>query len=335
MNLFYTINNAYAPQLGTAICSVCENNRQVDSICFYIGVQNVSEENQHCLKELTEKYGREISFIPITNLRESIGFDYDTTAWNEIVLARLLVDKLLPEDVERVLYLDGDTIVLNSLEELWKTDMRGKPLGACIEPTVNHKRKKELGLQNLPYYNSGVLLIDLTLWREQKIGERILKYYQEHDGRLFAPDQDAINGALEGEIHMLSPRYNYFNAFWYYPYKTLVRIQKPIPFVSEKEFKQIQESPCIIHFLGEDRPWREGNTHRYSEDYLKYLSMTPWKNTPLEEGWELYFKFYGAYWKWLKPLPMLQYRIMDVLIPWVLKRRAKRNNNNSNTVKML
>lgn len=333
MNLFYTINDKYVPQLGAAICSVCENNREADSLHFYIGALDVSEESQRLLTELTESYSRDISFIPIWNLRQQLDFEFDTTAWNEVVLARLLVDHLLPREVDRVLYMDGDTIVLESLENLWDTDMQGRVLGACVEPTANHKRKKELGLETLPYYNSGVLLMDLSLWRKQKTEERILKYYQAHGGRLFAPDQDAINGALAGEIYTLSPKYNWFNVFWYYPYKTLVQMQKPVPFITEDEFRKIKGSPCIIHYLGEDRPWRKGNTHRYAKEYQHYLSMTSWKNMPVEEGWETYFFFYGAFWKILKPFPMLQYRIMDVLIPWVLKKREKQRKRSQTMIK--
>ena len=324
MNLFYTINNKYVPQLGAAICSVCENNRATDEIHFYIGAQDITPENQHLLSELTKRYDRLITFIAIKDIREQLGFEFDSSGWNEIVVARLLIDRLLPVDVHRVLYLDGDTIVRGSLKELWETDMKGNAIAASIEPTANYARKKALGLETLPYFNSGVLLYDLKTYREQHVANTILEYYKMKEGKLFAPDQDAINGALPGKITILSPKYNFCNIYWYYSYNSLVRISKPAPYLSKEIFEDAVNDPRIIHYLGEDRPWRKGNTHRYSADFHKYLAMTPWKDMPMEEGWETYFKLYGAYWKVLKPFPMLQYRIMDTLIPFVIKYRAKK-----------
>ena len=324
MNLFYTINDAFAPQLGAAICSVCENNKCSDEIRFFIGALNIKEENQALLRTIVDRYNREITFFPIDNLKDRLGFDFDTGGWNEVILARLLVGSLLPPDVERVIYLDGDTIVIGDLQALWETDMGGKPLGASIEPTANHARKASLGLSELPYFNSGVLLIDLKVWRQQNTAETIFKFYQKAGANLFAADQDAINGALAGNIFVLSPKYNYYNIFWYYPYKTLVKIEKPAPYISEDVFLSASSDPRIIHYLGEDRPWRKGNTHRYSAEYQRYLQMTPWKDTPMEEGWELYFKLYKAFWMVLKPFPMLQYHMIDKLIPLVMKHRKRK-----------
>ena len=321
MNMFYTVNDAFVPQLGSAICSVCENNRDADRIVFYIGDLHISAGHREQLTALTGDYGREIVFLPINNLRERLGFDFDTSGWNEVVLARLLTDRLLPEETERAIYLDGDTIVCGSLKELWETDLQGKTIGAVEEPTANHRRKKALGLEGKPYYNAGVMLIDLKRWKERKIAERVLAFYKANEGRLFANDQDAINGAVPEEILPLSPKFNYYNIFWHYKWESLVRISKPAPYLPRETLEQAGRDPRIIHYLGEERPWRRGNRHRYRADYRKYLEMTPWKDAPEETGWETYFRFYDAFWTILKPFPMLQYRIIDALIPFVLNRR--------------
>ena len=324
MNLFYTVNDAFVPQLGAAVCSVCENNRDAEEIRFFVGDMEITETHRSQLRELAERYGREISFLPIDHLKERMGFDFDTLGWSEVVVARLLADELLPADVHRVIYLDGDTIVRGSLRELWETDLGGKPMAASVEPTANRGRKKDLGLETEPYFNSGVLLLDLDVWKETRATRRVLDFYRARGGRLFAPDQDALNGALAGEIRVLSPRYNFCNIYWYYPYRVLKKLEEPAPYISEEEFREAAADPVIIHYLGEDRPWRKGNTHRYTGDYQKYLAMTPWKDTPMEEGWELYFRCYKAFWTVLKPFPLLQYHIIDGLIPLVMKHRKKK-----------
>ena len=324
MNLFYTVNDAFVPQLGTAVTSVCENNRDAEEIRFYVGSLGIQPENISRLTELVGRYGREIVFLPIGGLKERLGFDFDTFGWNEVVLARLLVDRLLPETVHRVIYLDGDTIAVGSLRELWETDLQGNTLGASVEPTANRGRKRDLGLEGKPYYNAGVLLIDLDRWKARKAAERVLEFYRAHGGRLFANDQDAINGSLSEEILTLSPKWNFYNIFWYYSYDALVRISRPAPYLSREVFEDAARDPRIIHYLGEDRPWRQGNTHRYTEDFEKYLAMTPWKDWPKETGWETYFRCYGAFWRVLRPFPLLQYHIIDSLIPVVMKARKRK-----------
>ena len=323
MNIFYTINDGFVPQVGAGICSVCENNRQVKEIVFYVGAMEVSEEHQGQLTELAERYGREIRFIPIDHLTERLGFDFDTLGWNEVVVARLLMGRLLPEEFERVLYLDGDTIVIGDLEPLWETDLGGCVMGACAEPTANRERKKELGLEGKPYYNSGVLLVDLKRWREEKAAEKVLAFYRERGGKLFAPDQDALNGGLAGEIMTLPPKYNFYNIYWYYPYETLVKIYQPAEYMGEEEFRESAEKPVVVHFLGEDRPWRKGSRHRYREEFWKYLRMTPWGDMAEEEGWEKVLKGYYLFWGVLRPFPMVQYRIIDKMIPGFMKYRKR------------
>ena len=322
MNIFWTVDDHFVPQLAAGICSVCENNRFANEIHLWVADFQISEDNKRKLTALAESYRREITFVRVGDLRSLIGFEFTVSGWRDVILTRLLIDKLLPQTVHRVLYLDGDTIVRGDLSELWNMDMEGHVIGASAEPTVNKNRRASLNLTDQCYYNSGVLLINLDAWRENRTGERILRYYAQKDGKLFAPDQDAINGALAGEILTLSPKYNFYNIFWYYPYRTLKKLQSPAEYVSREVFQDAIRNPVIIHYLGEERPWRKGNTHKYANDYFKYLSKTEWRDAPLETGWKLYFICFRLFHTVLKPFPMLRYKIIDSLIPAFMKFRA-------------
>lgn len=323
MNVFYTTNDAFVPQVATCMCSLFENNKNMPVISVYIASMGITDENKRKLLDFAQTYGRSVSFIEIEDLGAYIDFDFDTSGWNSIVLARLILDKLLPKDMDRVLYLDGDTLVRDDLSSLWGTDMGDYVIGASPEPTASLSRRESLEMGRAPYCNAGVLLIDLGKWRNEKTGQKILAYYKEKGGKLFANDQDAINGSLAGEIHILPPRYNYCNTFDFYPYRTLKKLSEPAPYISEKEYDDTKANPAIIHYLGEERPWRKGNTHRFAEEFQKYLHMTPWKDMPMEEGWEFYFRCFKAFNIFTKPFPMLRYRIIDSLIPAFMRRRAK------------
>lgn len=324
MNIVYTLNDKFVPQVATGICSICENN-STEKLTFYLIASGVSQKNQKQLKKFVAGYNQKIKIIEIDNIRQYLNFNFDTTGWNQIVLARLILDVLLPNNLTRVLYLDGDTIVRGGLTELYHTDMEDLVIGASVEPTASQSHKQRLGINGV-YYNAGVLLINLQKWREKKTGRRILDYYADHNGKLFANDQDAINGALHGEIYTLPPKYNYCNIYDQYPYRFLCKLVSPAQYFSEEKFKDSVKNPIIIHYLGEERPWRSGNQHRYRDDYKKYLAKTPWRNVPDESGWQTYYVFWNVFNKLTKPFPALRYNIITLLIPLILNLRAKSNN---------
>ena len=324
MNILYTLNDKFVPQVAAGICSVCENNKEIDNITFYLISKEISEENKQKLIDFGKSYNRDVIIKELGDIKQYFDFEFDTTGWNSIVLARLILDKFLPDTVDKVLYLDGDTIVRESLKELYDANIEDYVLAASIEPTVDYERKKDLGLEKYPYYNAGVLLINLKKWREEKVGKAILDFYKENDGKLFANDQDAINGTLAGKILTVSPTYNFYNIFYQYNYKFLKKLMKNVDYIDEKTYKEAVENPTIIHYLGEERPWRKGNKHKYKEDYLKYLQMTPWKSVEEELGWGVYFVFWYIFNFITKPFPMLRYKIINSLIPTFMKFRAKK-----------
>lgn len=323
MNILYTANDKFVPQIGAGICSICENNKEVKELSFYILSSGITKENRKKLSNFTNRYQRQLQIIEIGDIRKYINFDFDTLGWHPVILARLLMDKMLPENIERIIYLDGDTIVRSSLKDLWETNLKDSVIGACMEPTVNHQRLEKLGMTGLPYINSGVLLVDLKKWREEKIGDKIIAYYKKQRGRLLAGDQDSINGTLKDDIHILPLKYNYCNTYDFYTYKSLRKIVAPTPYFSKEEYLENINNPTIIHYLGEERPWREGNRHEYREDFWKYLRKTPWKDMPYEKGWKLYFFCFYTFNFFIKPFPFLRWKIIDYLIPQVMKLRAK------------
>ena len=326
MNILYTLNDLFVPQVAAGITSICENNKSMKTIRFYLMSAGITDENRNKLNKYIKKYGRSITYIELDHINNYFDFDFDTNGWNPIVLARLLLDKLLPKSMGKVLYLDGDTVVRGSLEELWNIDMKDHAIAASIEPTVDKKRKAELGMKNYPYYNAGVLLINLKKWREDSIGKKIIKYYEENNGNLFANDQDAINGSQKGKIYTLSPKYNFYNIFYQYPYRFLSKLCD-YEYVTYEVYKEAKENPIIIHYLGEERPWRVGNKHKYRDDYIKYLNMTPWKDQNMETGWKTYFVCWNIFNVITKPFPAIRYNIINKLIPVFMKVRAKQLKN--------
>lgn len=321
MNILYTLNDKFVPQVAAGIYSIIENNNDIVDIHFYLFSYGITDKNKAQLTKMVKELKRDITIIEIETLRKYFDFEFDTLGWNPVILARLALDKILPSNVDKIIYLDGDTIVRGSLKDFWDTNMGNSCLGACTEPTVDKERKESLGIEKR-YINSGVLLINLRLWRQEKIGEGIIQYYKDSGGKLFAPDQDAINGFLKDKIYKIPIKYNFSNTFTFYPYKTIKKLMGNDTDITLEEYNEAKENPIIIHYLGEERPWRKGNTHKYKKDFEYYLEKTYWKDMKFEDGWELYFLCWRIFNTFMKLTPMLRYNIINKLIPLFMKYRS-------------
>lgn len=324
VNVLYTFDNNYVQHAIASMVSICRTNSWDTALTFFVLADSLTKDNLKIVKSLEEEFPCKVEVAEINGFMSQFESGFDTKGWNEVIMARLLMGRFLPASVMKVLYLDGDTIVRNSLKELWNTDLGDNCLGAVVEPTVDRARMHTLGLERKPYFNSGILLVDLGLWRERHIEDKILALCAQEGDKLVAGDQDALNLVMNGEFQALSPTYNYSNSFYYYPYELLVDLEKPAHFIEAPEFRAIQESPTIIHYLGEDRPWRKGTTHRFALDYWENVRMSPFAPYAREEeGWELYFKAWGAFNALVKPFPRLRLQIIQSLIPPFLRFRTR------------
>lgn len=293
MNVVYASNDGYARHLGTSMYSLFDRNRDFDEVSVFVLTLGLSEDNQGKLRKIADQFGRELICLNLDDLRDRIGYEVDTGGFDISIMLRLFMGDMLPQQIDRVLYLDCDTVVLQSLKHLWKEDLRGNIIGAVMEPTIYPEVKSSIDLgADDPYYNSGVLLVDLKKWREQDIQKKLLEFWKSKDGKLFASDQDVLNGTLKGKIHTLMPRYNFFTNYRYFSYRELVRQGKTYKAVTPRELQIAKNHPFIIHYMGDERPWIAGNRNHYRKAYEQYLEKTPWTGTPKEAGKRCYMLVY-------------------------------------------
>lgn len=166
------------------------------------------------------------------------------------VYARLIIGELLPTSWNRVVYLDSDTITRHPLTDLWTTDLHGNLLGAVRDdytPTLGSPYGlpacQQHGLDpDLPYFNSGVMLIDLDLWRRTHAGDQAMHYLAQHgdDIRLF--DQDALNAVAAKRWQPLDTSWN-VTGYWRQPQRRTGR------------HHDILTRARIRHFAGHGKPW--------------------------------------------------------------------------------
>lgn len=292
MNVVYASNDNYARHLAVSMVSLLEHSIQVEKLDIYVLSVEMTDAVKNRLSRAAQGYGRQIRFVELGDLRLRFSYEIDTRGFDISALSRLFIGEVLP-GLDRVLYLDCDTVVLQSLERLWHTDLKENILGMVMEPTIYPCIKHQIGLlPKEPYYNSGVLLIDLKQWRSQKAQDRLLDFYRVMDGALFACDQDTINGALKGSIRTLSPKYNFFTNYRYFPYRELVSLSPAYKRVPKAVFQAAKRHPAIVHYMGDERPWIAGNWNHYRAAYEYYLKKTPWRDSSKEEGKRLYMLAY-------------------------------------------
>ena len=182
--------------------------------------------------------------------------------------ARLLIGDLLPPELERVLYLDGDILVRGDIRELWTTDLRGRTAGAVVD-LPRYPFNLKLGLpSDAPYFNAGVLLIDLQRWRQLRVGERSLAFAREHGESLTWSDQCALNLVLHGDWIVL-------DRVWNFQSLDVARIVNGHMRFGKVDHARLAAAR-LVHFNGRSKPWHYLNDHPLKSEYLRYRTRTPW-----------------------------------------------------------
>ena len=260
MNVVYVSNEAYAQHFAVSLASLCDCNPDEEELGIYLLDTGILPETAEKLKELAADFGRILTLIPCRNLEERFPERPDTGRFDLSTLGRFFLGELLPEDVKRVLYLDCDTVVQKSLHRMYKSELGGKLLAMAEEPTIYHEVKAYLGiLPEEPYFNAGVMLVDLARWRDEEIGKQLLAYYTEIAPHCLFQDQDAINGLLRGRIAALHPKYNFITNYYYFSYAALEVFSPAYRKIGERRFRTAKRSPAIVHYAGDERPWRQGD----------------------------------------------------------------------------
>jgi lipopolysaccharide biosynthesis glycosyltransferase len=194
---------------------------------------------------------------------------------------RILIPELLPEVVEKVIYLDCDLIVLGNLKEIWNIDIKSSYLLAAQDTGIQYV-SAENGLVNyreldIPpetkYFNSGVLVINLQQWRQDEICWQVISYIEKNLSSIRWHDQDALNAVLFGHWQELPPWWNQIPAI--YDFQSWQ--ESPFP---QDVYERTVHQPDIVHFATGQKPWNSFD-HRDAELFYQYLDRTAW------QGWRL------------------------------------------------
>lgn len=208
---------------------------------------------------------------------------------------RLMAARLLPDSIDKVIYLDSDVLVVDDLSQMWELDLddyyclaatdiacpyvdarevdnpefqRAKPYLATISPIVNWK---DLGIDgDANYFNSGVMVLNLEKWRRENVEQRLFDCLRQNSKFVWCWDQYALNVVFAGKWGELPLKWNQGAHVFEYP------DQQHSP-VCIDSFLEMRDSPGIIHFTTEWKPWDFQPFHPMRQRFYEELDKTAWR----------------------------------------------------------
>ena len=275
------IDSNYVQHCAVMLVSLFENN-QNESFTIHIIARNLSKSEQNTLIQLVTRYNNQIAFYePNIKLLEGFTIRKFSKRISMATYYRCILSELLPTNINRVLYLDCDIVVLGDIRPYWDSPIEGVGVAAVEDMGCHESERYDIlkyPMQD-PYFNAGVLLINLTYWRQHDIAHACIDYFHKYPERILYNDQDLLNSILHKNKLLVGLKWNVQDAFYRRP-KTMDENWK-------KNFTDVLKHPVILHFTNR-KPWEYDSQHPLRQAYFTYLDMTPWKgeyvlNNPLAQ----------------------------------------------------
>jgi lipopolysaccharide biosynthesis glycosyltransferase len=278
--------------LAVALYSAVSNLKSVDRVQIVVADVGITSENRQKITQAVTRTTKNVS-IDFKKPDTSVISTLPQNSWhNTPNYAKLILGNIVPKEWERMIFLDGDLVVKGNLMEVWEKPMNGNIIQAVRDyrvPTLSYRHSlRETYADSLeidtdhPYFNMGVMLIDLTAWREEEVGLKSMRFLQEYAQFIEYPTQDATNPFLIGRVGELSPKWNVqVSTLPYYGY--------PDHETSENREKQkrLHREAAILHFTGASKPWHYLYRRSMDTEFFHFL---------IESGW--FSPWVGRRWVW-------------------------------------
>ena len=236
MNILFSINAKFIDLTKTCIRSIIRFDKNID---FYILHHDLNQEHMDDLRN--SFLGCTFHFI-----------DFPTSSRYPLeIYYRLFASDLLPDTLDRILYLDVDIVVIQSLKELYNMDFEDNLYIACshVNERMTHLNAKRLGLnEDVPYINTGVLLMNLEALRKQLNKQDILNYVNTYKKKLVLFDQDVLTALYGDKTKLVDYRkYNLSERMM-----NFYNLRNPR---SKIDLDWVKQNSVIIHYCGRMKPW--------------------------------------------------------------------------------
>lgn len=271
IQILLSTDNNYMMPTGVLMHSIGENS--VSPICYHVMIDEKFEEsNKKLLESIASIYGSSVSYYCMTS-EQTEGFpliEHITMP----TYYRLFASEILPETLDKVLYLDGDMIVRHSLDELWNVDIDGYAIGVAeVKDYFTSSNWLPYDRDKYGYFNAGMLLINLNYWREQNLFQTFMHFIQENKDSLRLSDQDVLNSVLSAAKKRLPISYNL---------DSIVLSNSYLDNIDTIDMESYM-NPSVVHYSCRVKPWHLNCKHPLRTLWMDYFNKSQWKNIPLQK----------------------------------------------------
>lgn len=252
INILMSVNKKFLEHVEELIFSLLHySSRPLNIYLMYIK-DELKEEDLENIKIFVNNIGNG-KIIPILfdakNLEGMPITDNEGDFFGMEAYSRLFCAYTVPEEVEKILYLDADMICTGDIAELYDLELDEKTWIACEDGGIQEKDLIRLDLPlDYKYINSGMLLIDIKKIRENYAEKDMVKMIRENQEVLVYPDQDFINKMFRKDIKIVDNKYNLI--------------------AKGTRYKDLKSKPLIIHYAGSTKPWHD-DVSRFEIEYIE------------------------------------------------------------------
>ena len=269
MNICIALNRKYIRYACVMLTSLFTNN-ETERIHVYALNCELTEEDIALFGDFCESYGNEFSDIKVDAGRFDNRLPVNEK-WTRETLFRLSLIDLLPDTLDRILYLDIDMIVQKDISALYRTDFCNKlfiaaPDMATSQPItaddMRYSLFKDFSFEEHYYFNAGMMIWNLEKLRGKYTLQTYLDKAAEFDYKIPALDQDLLNLVHWDDVRYVNP-YEYDCFTFYSPDENIERIGEQCPMEA-----------AIIHYAG-PKPWNNQLQCQVSDIWWNYAKITP------------------------------------------------------------
>lgn len=265
IDILFTADEKYAARIPVVLKSFSINDPQVTYHVHLIH-DPMSRETESGLREYCAElgycyYGYEVaedlfSGAPVNK------------HYSRAMYYRILAGEILPNSLERILYLDPDILVVNSLIPLWDLNLDGKAYAAATHITeegiTTNINQLRLGTGSV-YYNTGVLLMDLTRVRKIVRKDEVFAFIRKNSNKLLLPDQDVFNALYWKDVVTVP------DELWNYDVRKYS--QRLLMSGGAMDENWIIRNTAVLHYCGKTKPWHAGYRYRFGNLYRHYQHL--------------------------------------------------------------
>ena len=256
ISIAYAPDDNYVNQTVVSMKSALKHNEQVEFIIMY---SKLSAESM-------QKLGAVGGSLRLIKMDESQFADLTLSKWVTVQAWFRIKLPDLCKDLDKVLYLDCDTLIRGNLDELFSLDLTDKYLAGVKDVWGVSKYVKRLGMKSGVYVNSGMLLFNCDYCRKEHFFDKVVEFAKNNAKIIEFCDQDSINKVVDEHKLVISPKYNLMDTWWrggYYEFEG----------EEEAEYLQAKENPIIAHLTGL-KPAFKGCGNKFKDEWWEVAKKT-------------------------------------------------------------